>query len=163
MKGWVLALLLLPAAAPDAGWKRYDNGRYGYSVCYPAEVLRPQGEAGDGDGQAFKSRDGKVTVLAFGEYEQPGEKGQSAFQAKLAEALDGAKERHFALAYKVVKPHLFVLSGASPTGTVWYRKTIEVQDRAITLDFEYPQSAKAQMDPLVAKMSDCLVAGRMSF
>ena len=162
---WVLpAILLLVAAAPaqDAGWKRYDNARFGYSVCYPPELV-PQREADDGDGREFKSRDGKVTARAYGGYEMTVNGNKASLSAELGYALDYAKQKGYVVGYKVVKPHAFVLSGQSPSGMVWYRRTIDVQDRAVTVEFEYPQGLKPQMDPVVAKMSACLVAGRMSY
>ena len=168
MKMLVLAILLLgwkaPALgwkAPNAGWKRYDNGRFGFSVCYPPELIA-QREADNGDGREFKSRDGKVTARAYGNYEQPADSGKSGFAQELDFALQYAKEKGYAVGYKVVKPHLFAVSGTSSAGMVWYRKEIEAQDRAVTLEFEYPQATRAVMDAVVAKMSGCLVAGHMS-
>ena len=46
-----------PALA--SGWKTYTNARFGYSISYPADVLMPQGESDNGDGQKFLSRDGR--------------------------------------------------------------------------------------------------------
>ncbi len=157
----MLVLVLLEMLAPDAGWKRYDNGRFGYSVCYPPELV-PQREADNGDGREFHSRDGKVTARAYGSYEQPAEGGKTAFAQELEYALQYAKDKGYVVGYKLVKPHLFAISGTSPGGMVWYRKEIEVQDRAVTLEFEYPQATRAPMDAVVAKMSGCLVVGRMS-
>jgi hypothetical protein len=163
MRLWAIFLLggmLAPAA--DPGWQRYSNGRFGFSVCYPPELV-PQGESDNGDGQTFKSRDGKVTVLAYGGFEMLPEKGRSGLQQELGFALAGARDRHFSVGYQLVKPHFFVVSGASPAGMVWYRRTQEIQDRAVTLDFEYPAAARAQMDPLVVKMTGCLAVGKMSY
>ena len=162
MKTMVLTLLLLGWAAPDAGWHRYDNGRFGYSVCYPPELV-PQREADNGDGREFKSRDGKVTARAYGSFEQPADGGKTPFAQELGYAMDYAKTLKVTISYKLVKPHVFVLSGASPSGLVWYRKEIEAQDRTVTLEFEYPAALKAGMDPVAAKMSACLVAGHMDY
>ena len=158
----ILFCIVAQAAAQDAGWTRYDNGRFGFSVCYPPSLL-PQGESGNGDGQTFKSKDGKVTVLAFGSFELEASKGKSPFAQELDFALQTASERHFKATYRVVRPHFFVLSGASPAGRIWYRKTIEQGGRAVTVDLEYAQSARPQMDAVAAKMAACLVAGRMSY
>lgn len=46
---------------------------------------------------------------------------------------------------------------------IWYRRTVEVQDRAVTVEFEDAQGVKAAMDPVVVKMSACLAMGRSGF
>ena len=39
-------------ATPQNNYKTYANARFKYSISYPADLLIPQGEAENGDGQA---------------------------------------------------------------------------------------------------------------
>ena len=64
-----LAVVLLSHAAvtqsANAGeigtWRDYVNAKYAYAICYPADLLRPQGESDAGDGQAFLGDGGVKT------------------------------------------------------------------------------------------------------
>src|SRR5215469_6044695 len=46
-------------------WKRYTNVRFQYSICYPEDLLIPQGESQNSDGQKFLAKDG-AQLLVFG-------------------------------------------------------------------------------------------------
>jgi hypothetical protein len=46
-------------------YKHYVNARFGFECDYPGMFV-PQGESDNGDGQKFKSKDGKATVSAYG-------------------------------------------------------------------------------------------------
>ena len=56
----------------DARWKSYTNARFAYAVRYPP-ALFPQGEADNGDGQIFLSRDGHAELLVYGSYDASGD------------------------------------------------------------------------------------------
>lgn len=49
-------------------YRTYHNIRFGYSISYPADSLIPQGEAENGDGQKFLSRDGRTEMLVYGSH-----------------------------------------------------------------------------------------------
>ncbi len=58
MRYFLLALLLLAPFAPAAeNFQTYHNSRFDYAIEYPANLLIPQGEADNGDGQVFVSPD----------------------------------------------------------------------------------------------------------
>ena len=47
-------------------WKSYTNIRYQYALCYPEDLLIPQGESPNNDGQTFLAEDGAQLVV-FGQ------------------------------------------------------------------------------------------------
>lgn len=49
-------------------YKFYNNARFGYSISYPSDLLVPQGEAENGDGQKFLSMDKSAEMLVYGRY-----------------------------------------------------------------------------------------------
>ncbi|WP_146108726.1 hypothetical protein [Chromatium okenii] len=55
-----------PVSIPAPETAAYLNARFQFSVRYPAQLLYPQGEADNGDGQRFVSRDARTTLAAFG-------------------------------------------------------------------------------------------------
>src|ERR1041385_1585764 len=62
------SVVLLKAQVPAADhhtWKVYTNVRFHYSICYPQDLLVPQGEAENSDGQKFVAKDG-AKLIVFG-------------------------------------------------------------------------------------------------
>ena len=51
------------AATADHAWKTYTNVRFQYKICDPADLLLPQGESGNSDGQTFLANDGGKLVV----------------------------------------------------------------------------------------------------
>ena len=159
-------LALVPfAGAADERWNTYGNARYGFSICYPPS-LKPQGEPDNGDGNTFKSADGKVVVRAYANYSIEPEGGPRALaEAFRMEAQEQARQG-YKLTYQVVKPTFYAYSGVAKEGTpnarVIYHKTFERASDKLDVSFEaeYPESMKASMDPLVTRMSGCLAGGK---
>ena len=60
----LLSLLILssPLAAVET-FQTYHNSRFDYSIDYPANLLFPQGEAPNGDGQIFASADNEARMI----------------------------------------------------------------------------------------------------
>ena len=155
-------------ASRDDGWDTYGNARFGFFVCYPRAVLKPQGESDNGDGNTFKSKDGKTEVVAYGNYPTDPDGGPKALAENFKVAVTEAEKNGYVLRYKMLKPRVYAFSGLAGAGTagakVIYQKTFETADkRDITLEAEYPASVKATMDPVVARMAGCLTAGKMEY
>src|SRR6266540_3897514 len=56
-------------ATPQNHYKTYANARFKYSISYPADLLIPQGEAENGDGQVFKEKSpSSVEMRVYGGY-----------------------------------------------------------------------------------------------
>ena len=156
--GWAA---VTPAQAPDgAGWQRYGNARYGFSVCYPGALLKPRGEPDNSDGNTFTSADGQVTVLAWAQWDMARDEGKQPMDALRAMALEDLASQHAKLEYSVVRPTFVVVSGTAhagtPGATVYYRKSVLVGDRDVSLSFTYPVRLKPVMDPVVQRMTTCL-------
>lgn len=66
-KACLLFLLMVfgvNASAAELVYKTYVNSRYGFSIDYP-DYLIPQGEAVNGDGQVFLSKDGEAELRVY--------------------------------------------------------------------------------------------------
>lgn len=63
----VIPFVIVPSAMAEVPhtWRTYTNGRFGYSACYPADLLRPQPESPNGDGRAFVGEHG-AKLLVWG-------------------------------------------------------------------------------------------------
>jgi len=59
-----MALLSANAFSSELVYKTYVNGRYGFTIDYP-DYLIPQGEAANGDGQVFLSKDGEAELRVY--------------------------------------------------------------------------------------------------
>ncbi len=153
----ILLLVCAPACGPAAAkqaadahaWKTYTNVRYQYAICYPADLLKAQGELDAHDGQTFKAADGgELTV--FG--------ANNVLDKSLAQAAheyvqnlggDGAR-----VTYSAIRPDWAVLSGAGARG-VFYAKTFKRRDQLLTFTLTYPVAAAARYDAITAKLSRC--------
>ncbi len=63
---YILALLLLVSPAFAAEWKTYENPRFGFSLQVPGEGWEAQPEPENGDGQTWRTSNGRSTILAWG-------------------------------------------------------------------------------------------------
>src|SRR5207237_8321240 len=61
-------------ATPQNHYKTYDNARFKYSISYPTDLLIPQGESENGDGQVFREKSGSVEMRVYGGYNLSNEK-----------------------------------------------------------------------------------------
>lgn len=137
-----------PARAfAQGGYKTYANARFGYSVSYPANILIPQGEADNGDGQAFRSQDGKAEMRVFGRYNVQNETLRSAFNA----AQEGKS-----VTYKVLRGNFYVVSGHDG-GKIFYEKTMLKGDTFKTFMIEYDESEASTYDAITARVARSFV------
>lgn len=116
---------LWPSAASAAG---YCNDLYGYCITAPA-ALYPQGEADARDGQVFLSRDAKVTLRVWGQWDME----PFTYEGMYREAARGwpaeAGKAARVVTYKLFRPGFFVVSGLE-NGRVFYQRTIYVKGKA---------------------------------
>jgi hypothetical protein len=119
MKRIVLILAFLTVVFPavcQKELKEYCNDRFSFCMNYPATVVG-QGEAGNGDGQRFLSKDKQTEVATYGMLVL--EEVNDDFNEQFKQAGEGLK-----VTYKVVKPDWFILSGTDKKGNIVYRKTV---------------------------------------
>lgn len=134
--------------ASDAiSYKIYGNSRFGYSIAYPAGILIPQGEADNGDGQKFLSKDGEVVMLVYGQYNVSGQKLKNAFSEALQEGTPGG-----VVTYKQLKNNWFVVSG-TVSNRVFYQKTMLVGETFKTFRIEYPESQRDSFDKITGEIA----------
>jgi len=139
---------LLPLISNQVRYRTYTNARFNYSISYPANLLIPQGEAENDDGQAFRSRDGKAEMRVFGRYNVQNETLRSAFDS----AIKGEDSSGRVVTYKVLKGNFYVVSGRQ-SGKVFYEKTYLKGDTFKTLMIEYDESLSATYDAITARLA----------
>jgi len=116
-------------ATPQNNYKTYTNARFKYSIGYPADLLMPQGEAENGDGQIFKERDrSSVEMRVYGGYNVSNETLRSRY-AELIRKWNN-------VTYKVIRRDWFVVS-AMVNGKIHYQKTILRGDVFKTFEIVY--------------------------
>lgn len=155
-------LIFVPAgqaqrrAGRQAGttYNTYANARFGYSIAYPVGVLYPQGEADNGDGQKFLSRDGRATMLVYGGHQLDTVSISDMYEAASKErSLSGASRT---VTMKVLKKDWFVISGYAGE-RVFYQKTM-LRDGVIkTFIIEYDRSQRSLYDPITARVARSFV------
>jgi hypothetical protein len=138
-----LITVLSIAAAAQTKYKTYRNARFGYAISYPADLLKPQGEAQNGDGQVFTSDEAEMRV--FGSNMLVNETLLKEFNAVIAEF--GAEN----VTYKTYRKNFFVVSGVKD-GKIFYQKTMAKNGAFITFMTEYDESARGVYDKAVAQM-----------
>jgi hypothetical protein len=133
-------------------YKTYSNARYGYSIAYPAGILVPQGEADNGDGQVFVSKDKTAEMRVFGSNIVQGETLQSAFDVALA----GENDPEWVVSYKLLKKDYFVVSGKHGA-RIFYFKTMKRGNVFKSVIIQYDESERAIYDPITARVSRSFV------
>jgi hypothetical protein len=130
-------------------FRTYRNARFNYSISYPANILVPQGEADNNDGQKFLSRDGRAEMMVYGSNNSL---NQTLRQMYDAETTGPAGGGHRQITYRLLKPGWFVVSGIEGR-RVFYQKTLLTSGVIKTFRIEYDEDAKGTFDPITAKIA----------
>lgn len=144
------------AVAPPASaqsWQTYDNARFGYTVCYPANALTPQPEAENGDGRTFTGANG-VKMRVWGR--------QNANDISLADqmaraampATDPNPRAYPRINYRKLYDDFYIATGNTRDEDS-FEKTYLKDGQFITLQIVFPQSEAAKWRPLVRRISGC--------
>jgi hypothetical protein len=147
-------IVLLKAQAPAADrhtWKVYTNVRFQYSICYPQDLLVPQGESENSDGQRFLGKDGAKLVV-FGRNNVLNEPLKNA-QEETGTRLVGASGK---VTYKAIKPGWFVVSGQKER-SVFYAKTLYAHKQFKSFELTYDSRASAVYKPVITRLVGCFV------
>lgn len=124
-------------------WAVYENARFDYSISYPSDLLAPQGEADNGDGQIFTGDAAEMRV--FG--------SNMLLNKRLLKEFNAVVKEHENVSYKTFRKNFFVVSGAAD-GKMFYQKTIAESGGAfVTFTIEYDESKRAIYDKIAAKIS----------
>lgn len=148
----VIALgVLMPAvraAKAQAGYNTYSNARFDYSISYPAKLLIPQGEAENGDGQKFLSKDGRTEMLVYGSNNALDQTLRQAYQEEISTAQHPTRK----VTYQLLRADWFVVSGVEQ-GRVFYQKTFLRRGVFKTFRIEYDESQRGTFDPVTAAIA----------
>lgn len=134
-------------------FRRYTNVRFAYAVSYPADILIPQGESENSDGQIFRSRDRRAEMRVFGRHNVFNETIKSAFDKAVA----GEDSTGRVVTYKILKGNFYVVSGRQ-NGKIFYEKTMLKGDVFKTFMIEYDESESAKYDPITKRISSSFVS-----
>ena len=141
-----------PAGAMDHenNYQTYSNARFAYSISYPSNLLIPQGESDNGDGQKFQSKDGHAIMLVYGSNNVLGQTIKQLY----AEASRGGASDHpkRSITYKILKGDWYVISG-NENGRVFYQKTMLRRDAIKTFSIEYGEAQKGIFNPVTTKIA----------
>jgi hypothetical protein len=138
----------LSARAAQHSYHTYHNARFDFSISYPADVLIPQGEPENHDGQKFRSRDGRAEMLVYGSHNAL---NQTLRQLYSEETNPSADHPDRTVSYKTFKGNWFVVSGIEG-GKVFYQKTMLTKGIFKTFRIEYDESQKDLYDSLTTQM-----------
>lgn len=146
----MIGLILAGMAA--AGWANYANVKYGYSTCYPAQIMRAHGEPAAGDGQFATSRDGGEWRV-WGHYAPDGTPSENLTSeaANLKADLAG---RHGVITYSTARPGWTVFSGRNDKMIFWV-KLMARDDRVVTIQLTYPIAQAAKYQSIPSNLNRC--------
>jgi hypothetical protein len=139
----------LGVSAGDNVYKSYANARFNYSISYPANLLIPQGEAENGDGQTFRSQDGHAEMRVWGQNNVNSETLRASFTRTVNEWGKGVN-------YEVIKGDWFVVT-ARVNGKIHYQKTMLRRGVFKTFLIEYDATHRATYDSVTARISKSFV------
>ena len=138
---------------PAEGMATYRNPRFGYSLDYPVELLRPETDAPNGDGRYFSALRGNADMAAWGDINF---KRQTAAQIENEYQQSCTKGR---VTYREVKADFFAFSCVTPSQRVIYQKTLIRGDVLTSMSFEYPWTDRGIWAPVATQVSGSLRAG----
>jgi len=157
MRQWVVMLaaaMVSTAAIASSSFATYTNGRYGYSISYPADLLKPQLESDSGDGRVFQAKSGAAEFKVYAGATAEGFDDTPELIAGLAvEDCPNHKA-----AYRIVTPHLIAISCAIGMD-IYYQKTLLRGGIATTMTAKYPKAESAVWNPVVSTMAKSVTPG----
>lgn len=142
------------SVAAQERWTTYINPRFGTSADYPINLFPLQDPPPEnGDGQTFRTRDGRARLAIWGRRNAEGNSPQSYVQSNVD--LNG-------VSYRRVTANFYVVSGTRE-GEIFYERCNFPTDRDGVIDclnVTYPVGNKVALNPVVARLSQSLRAGR---
>jgi hypothetical protein len=127
-------------------YRTYHNSRFDYSISYPADLLIPQGESVNGDGQRFLSKDRRTELLVYGSHNSLNQMLNEVFTQESERSSDHPNR---VVTYKVLRGDWFVVSGTE-NGRIFYQKTMLRESIFKTFRIEYDESQKQTFDSVTA-------------
>ena len=144
-----LAALGVVQSQAQNGFRTYRNARFNYSISYPANLLVPQGEADNGDGQKFLSSDGRTEMIVYGSNNSLNQTLRQLYDAETQTTAGGGNRR---VTYQLLKPGWFVVSGTVGE-RIFYQKTLLTNGVLKTFRIEYDENAKGTFNPVTTRIA----------
>lgn len=143
------AILVSPALA-EARWLTYANERFGTTADYPDIFSRPNPPPENGDGQGFKTEDGRAELLVYGSF--------NVENRSPRELMTGNREPGVAYRCAAASARGFVQSGTRGS-RITYQRCALSGDILGCVVLSYPQGEKARWDAIVTRVSGSLRFG----
>jgi hypothetical protein len=137
------------AAQDNHAWKTYTNERFGFSVCYPSDLLQLEAAPDNNDGQTFVGSNG-AKIAAWGSW--------NATDQTLA---DSAREDEKSLGhvtYKAIREGFYVISGRKGD-QIFYKRTALANGKFSAVELTYPAADSALWNAISARVSQCFKPG----
>jgi len=147
-----LVTLASPALAQGReSWKTFVNDRFGTSIEYPTR-FKPGEPPANNDGLRFTADDG-ATLAVWGSL--------NALEQDLKALEDSAREDGEKVTYRSAGKNWFVLSGTRGEEVFYKRYILSHRGEVVNaFTLTYPAALAATYDPIVARISKSLKAGR---
>lgn len=155
---WLLFALVAAPPALARDWQIYENPNAGFSLEYPAGLFATEEPSKEGDGIILKSADGEIELRAYA-FNNGDELPLAQIRDIILADLDGRE-----VTYKRIKNNWMVLSGyesgSSGARDIFYQRLEASPDRSRFSVFEiiYPETRRAQIDGLIARIGRSLTA-----
>lgn len=130
-------------AVSISSYNKYCNARFGFCIDYPENILFPQGESDNGDGQTFKSSQADVELTVSKVYSNP-EFDESLEQNYHTFSDNNSPNR--TITYQKLYKTFYIVSGQN-NGKIFYLKTILLNGEMFSAYIEYPESKKELYNP----------------
>jgi len=128
----------------------YENYRFGFQVKYPRDILFPQGESENGDGQVFSSSDGAFTLAVWGEIKPVGSSVDELFEYESRGLVH--RNKKMVVTYKRRQDDWFVVSGVEGSFGIYRR--VHVRDGSVArLEMRWPIDQVERWKPTIEKVS----------
>lgn len=144
------------AHAQDGGWATYRNARYGTTAEYPANLFAVRDvPPANGDGQGFRTEDGRATLLIYGARNAENDTPAS-YLAKYVDLVG------VAVSYRRVTDRFYAVSGMRGENIFYERCNFPAVPHGVIdcIGITYPADEKEAWDPIVARLGASLRAGR---
>lgn len=133
----------------------YCNDRFAFCISYPANLLKPQPEAQNGDGRHFNDARGvdRLTVYGSGNWNFNDEGTAVPLATVYQQELKGGRfpdaNAHRVVTYKALGKTSFIISGTEK-GEIFYLKVIKKADAFCFAYLHYPADLAKQYNPIAA-------------
>jgi hypothetical protein len=131
---------------PQVAYSKYINVRFAYSICYPPQILLPQGESPNGDGQKFVSKDGATIAIVYGNNNALGQSLQQIFD----QDTEGIK-----LSDKSIVANKFTFSGRTANDLMEFEETILQNQVLKTFNIQFPSTEMGTYGVVAERMMEC--------